>query len=238
MLHFAAFFPAFLHSPWRSLLLTLLLVPAAFAQQPPAAVEAAVLELLQQETRGLPGRAEISLRPFEASNALVPCAAPQAFLPAGSRAWGQVKVGVRCDAPTAWTVWVQASVRVFGPYLVSTRALRSAQQVRSTDVEVREGELSALPANVLSATDQAVGQLTRFAIAADTPLRASALRPADSVRRGQTVTIVTSGAGFSVSAEAQALNNAAPGTRVRLRLANGQIVHGVAAEDGSVKLDP
>ncbi|ENO89520.1 flagellar basal body P-ring formation chaperone FlgA [Thauera linaloolentis] len=224
---------------WRgvsSLALFALFLPAA-AHQPPEAVEAAVRGFLEREVQGLPGDVRIGVRAFDPDNRLPPCTALEAFLQPGTRAWGQVSVGVRCNAPAAWTAWVQARVQVFGPYLVTTRALRSAEIIGAADVEMREGELSALPDNVLTAPEQALGHATRFAQAAGAPLRAGSLRLPDAVRRGQTVPVVTRGPGFAVSGEGQALNGAAPGERVRIRLGNGQIVQGRVRPDGAVDVD-
>ena len=86
-------------------------------------------------------------------------------------------------------------------------------------------------------TEQAIGHIMRFAQAAGSPLRAGSVRLPDAVRRGQTMPIVTRGPGFTASAEAQALSNAAPGEGVRIRLGNGQIVHGLVQPDGSVIID-
>ena len=185
----------------------------------------------------MPGEVRIAVRGFDPANRLPACAAIAPFLPPGARPWGTISVGVRCDAPMAWTAYVQAQVQVFGPYLVTTRALRSAEVIREGDIEVREGELTALPDNVLSSPEQALGHLTRFAQAAGAPLRAGSVRLPDAVRRGQTVPILTRGPGFTVSGEGQALNAAAPGERVRIRLGNGQIVQGLVQPDGSVSVD-
>ncbi|AMO35666.1 flagellar basal body P-ring formation chaperone FlgA [Thauera humireducens] len=209
----------------------------AIGQQPPQAVESTVRTFLERQMQGMPGEPRISVRAFDPANQLPPCAALEPFLPPGTRPWGQLTVGVRCDSPVTWTAYVQAQVQIFGPYLVTTRALRSAEVIREGDIEVREGELTALPDNVLSSPEQALGHLTRFAQAAGAPLRAGSVRLPDAVRRGQTVPIFTRGPGFTVSGEGQALSAAAPGERVRIRLGNGQIVQGLVQPDGSVSVD-
>lgn len=209
----------------------------AIGQQPPQAVESTVRTFLERQVQGMPGEPRISVRAFDPANQLPPCAALEPFLPPGTRPWGQLTVGVRCDSPVTWTAYVQAQVQIFGPYLVTTRALRSAEVIREGDIEVREGELTALPDNVLSSPGQALGHLTRFAQAAGAPLRAGSVRLPDAVRRGQTVPIFTRGPGFTVSGEGQALSAAAPGERVRIRLGNGQIVQGLVQSDGSVSVD-
>lgn len=208
----------------------------AGAHQPPEPVEHAVRAFLQREVQGMPGEVRIAVRGFDPANRLPACAAIAPFLPSGVRPWGTINVGVRCDAPMAWTAYVQAQVQVFGAYLVAARSLRSAEMLGTQDIELRSGELTALPDNVLTSPEQAVGHLTRFAVAEGMPLRASSLRPPNAVSRGRPVQVFTQGEGFTVSGEGQALNDAAPGERVRVRLANGQIVQGIAREDGTVTL--
>lgn len=219
-----------------ALLASTIVATAASAHQPSEPIEHAVQAFLEHEVQGMPGDIRIGVNRFDPTNRLPACASIVPFLPPGVRPWGAISVGIRCDAPMPWTAYVQARVQVFGPYLVAARALRSSERLDAVDVEVREGELSALPDNVLSAPEQAVGHITRFAVAEGMPLRASVLRQANAVSRGRPVQVYTQGEGFTVSGEGQALNDAAPGERVRVRLPGGQIVHGVARADGGVML--
>ena len=100
----------------------------------------------------------------------------------------------------------------------------------------RRGDLTALADNILTDSTQAMGHHTRFAVAAGTPLRGDMLRVPHAVRQGQTVPVVSAGPGFRVSSEGRAMNNAAPGESVRVRLANGQVVTGVAQPGGTVEV--
>lgn len=225
----------------RAVLLAGLLALGAFAcplraQQAPEIVQARVLELLERETSGLPGTVSIEISPLDPANLLPPCAALEAFLPAGTRAWGRISVGVRCDSPVVWTVYLQAQVAVAGSYLVSARPLRAGQIVGPEDVELRNGDLTALPANTLTDGSMASGRTTRFAIAAGQPLRGDMLRIPHAVRQGQNVQVVSIGSGFQIESEGRALNNAGPGESVRVRLMNGQTVSGVARPDGIVEV--
>lgn len=196
------------------------------------------MRFLEQETRGLPGRVSITLTPLDARNQLPPCASLAAFLPAGSRAWGQFSVGVRCDSPVEWHVYLQARVAVLGEYLVTAQPLRAGQIVGPADLVRRSGDLAALPDSVLTDVAQASGQHTRFAIAQGSPLRADMLRIPPAVRQGQAVQVVTIGPGFRVGSEGVALNNAAPGEMVRVRLGSGQVVAGTARPGGQVEVTP
>lgn len=165
---------------------------------------------------------------------LAACSAFEPFLPPGSRLWGKTTVGVRCLAPTAWTVYVPVTVRIFGDYLVTARQLAAGQIVTSTDLLTQTGDLGTLPASVVTDPAQALGRTVKNGIAGGQPLRSDLLLAAWAVRQGQSVKLLSTGAGFTVSNEGKALNNASEGQVVQVRTASGQVVSGVARSGGIV----
>ncbi|HRA80711.1 MAG TPA: flagellar basal body P-ring formation chaperone FlgA [Thauera sp.] len=207
------------------------------AQQAPEPIEARVRDFLQNQAAGLPGEVSVTVGTLDPNNQLPACAAIEPFLPAGTRAWGRISVGVRCDSPVTWTAYLQAEVAVTADYLVAARPLRAGQIVGHADLSARRGNLAALPDNILTDPTQATGHKTRVAIAAGSPLRIDMLRVPHAVRQGQNVQVMSIGPGFKVASEGRALNNAAPGDSVRVRLASGQTVTGVAQADGTVELN-
>jgi flagella basal body P-ring formation protein FlgA len=207
------------------------------AQQAVQPVHQAVNDFLQQQTAGLPGKVEITIEPIDSRNQLPPCAALETFLPPGTRAWGRINVGVRCDSPVTWTAYVAARVAVIGEYLVTARPLRSGQVVAPADLERRTGDLAAEAASTLTDMTQAVGHRVRYTVATGSTLRADMLRLPQAIRQGQSVKVLGSGAGFTVANEGRALNAAAAGDAVRVRLGNGQVISGTARADGTVELN-
>lgn len=218
------------------LVLLLLLGMAVHAQQQGGPVEEAVRHFLARETQGLPGEVDVGVGALDARNRLPECVQLEPFLPAGVRAWGQISVGVRCLAPVAWTIYVPARVEVRGEYLVTARPLRPGQILGPADLERRSGDLTQLGSRALTEIEQALGQHVRFAVAAGQPLRSDMLRMPPAVQQGQTVRIVGVGEGFSIANEGRALNRAAIGETVRVRLANGQVVSGIARHAGEVEI--
>lgn len=214
----------------------LLPAPVLHAQQPPEPVTEAARQLLDRESAGLPGLVAVSVEPMQGANQLPECAQLEPFLPAGTRAWGQINVGVRCLAPVAWTVFLPARVSVMNDYLVTARPIRAGQIVASDDLTSEQGDLTALPSNILTDPAQAIGHHARYAIAAGNPLRATMLRIPPAVQQGQTVKVVSSGAGFSVTNEGRALSRAGAGESVKVRLKNGQVVTGTARSGGIVEV--
>lgn len=207
-----------------------------FAQQSPQAVREAARDLLLKESSGLPGKVVIEVGEFDARNQLPPCAVLDAFLPPGARAWGQINIGVRCTSPVEWTAYVPARVAAMGEYLVTQRPIRGGQVIAPADLERISGDLAAQPDNTLTDMTQAVGHRARYSIASGSPLRADMLRLPQAVRQGQNVKVIGTGEGFAVANEGRALNAAAAGEPVRVRLGNGQVVSGTAQADGSVEV--
>lgn len=215
----------------------LLVAPlSGFAQSVAGEAEARAHELLRQHTTGLPGEVNITVHALDPNSQLPACAALEAFLPAGTRAWGRISVGVRCDSPVVWTAYLQAQVSVVADYLVAARPLRAGQVLGPADLGSRRGDLTALPDNLLTDVTQASGHLTRIAVAAGQPLRGDMLRVPLAVRQGQNVQVRSAGPGFQVSSEGRALGNAAAGESVRVRLNNGQVVTGIVNTGGTVEV--
>ena len=217
------------------LLLALWCVPA-LAHQPPEPVEALVRTFLHGEAAGLPGDVTVEVGQLDRANQLPPCASLTAFLPPGTRAWGQLSVGVRCDSPVVWTVYLPARVSAITDYLVTARPIRPGQIIGPDDLRLERGDLAAQPAGALTDMARAVGHHARFAIAAGNTLRHDMLRLPPVVQQGQNVKVVSSGPGFSVTNEGRSLNRAGEGESVRVRLANGQVITGVARADGVVEV--
>lgn len=203
----------------------------AAAPQDPAALQAHAERFLATQTGGLPGKVSIQVKPPRA--ALPACAALDAFLPAGSRDIGKTTVGVRCLAPTPWTVYLSAQVRVIGRYAVTTQPLPANHVLAAADIALREGDLGGLPADVVTDAEAMLGYRAVSGLAAGAPLRNTLLRPPLAVQQGQTTRLVLNGPGFSVQSEGQALANASRGDRVRVKTPSGQVVSGVA-QDGQL----
>lgn len=210
---------------------------SADAQQALPPVRQAVADFLHQQTSGLPGKVGITVEGLDPQNQLPPCAELTPFLPPGTRAWGRINVGVRCESPVNWTAYVPAQIAVMGEYLITARPIRAGQIVSPADLERRAGDLASEAPNTLTDMTQAVGYSARYTIAAGNPLRADMLRLPQTVRQGQNVKVVGTGSGFTVTNEGHALNAAAAGEPVRVRLGNGQVVSGKARNDGTVELE-
>ncbi|MGE4439661.1 flagellar basal body P-ring formation chaperone FlgA [Achromobacter sp.] len=226
----------------RAACLTALLLPpvgAAWAQdtptQAPEAIIAAAQTYLLEQLAALPGQPSVAIDPPRVER-LAPCDVMSPFMPSGMRLRSRMTVGVRCNAPKAWTTYLQATVSVPGHYYVASRMIAAGQALTPADLIPRDGDLVALPPGAITRPEAVIGMTAAYRIHAGQPVKSTALRNAQSVLRGSNVRINAHGNGFVVSSEGQALDNAAPGATVQVRTASGQVVSGVVRNAGLVEI--
>ncbi|PTQ80569.1 flagella basal body P-ring formation protein FlgA [Nitrosospira multiformis] len=208
----------------------------AIARQDPHAVQQTVLSFLQMQSIGLPGEVEITPGSLDARVALPACTALEPSLPPGTRPWGNTTVMVQCMAPSSWTIYVRATVKVVADYLVTTRPLRQGQVIAASDLTSRKGDLTQLPPGIVTDWNQAIGRTLGGSLPFGSPLRQDMLRAQPAVIQNQTVKLVSSGRGFSVSAEGKALTHATEGQPVKVRSASGTVVSGIARAGAIVEV--
>jgi flagella basal body P-ring formation protein FlgA len=210
--------------------------PAAGARQDPALLRAVVEQFLATQTAGLPGKATVKVGAIDPRLSLAACPAPEAFLQPGARAWGKTTVAVRCSAPAAWTVYIQAQVSVLAAYVAAAVPLAQGQPLEQGQLVLMQGDIAAMPNGIITDMAQAIGRSPTVSLAAGTPLRLDTLKSQPVIQQGQTVRLVSSGAGFSVSSEARAIGTAGAGQVVQVRTATGAVVSGTAKAGGLVEV--
>lgn len=211
-------------------------LPAA-ARQDVAPVKRAIEDFLRIQVKGLPGEASFSVGSIEAQNNLVPCPSLAVSLPPGARAWGRTNVVVRCEAVGGWSIFVAVQVRILGDYLVTARPLAQGQVVTEADLARIRGDLTDLPAGILTEPGQAIGKTVAQSVSSGRPLRSDMLRLVLAIQPGQSVKVVSKGPGFEVAGgEGHALSGAAEGQLVQVRLPHGRVVSGIARPGGVVEI--
>jgi flagella basal body P-ring formation protein FlgA len=205
-----------------------------------AAAQEAALQAVEhyvlQQLEGQAGKVSVSAGPLAPHLRLAPCASYQPYTPAGARLIGNVNIGLRCTAPTAWNIFVPVRIRIEGLYVVTATPLAAGQRIAPQDLLLLSGDLGALPSGILTDPAQAIGKTAKFSLAAGQPLRQEQLAAPLVIRQGQTVTLIFNGQGFTASNEGRALNNAAAGQTVQVRTLSGTVVGGIATAEGTVEV--
>ena len=195
-----------------------------------------VKDFLTAQSAGSPGKAEITITPMEQSTRLDYCPNPEAFFPPNSSAWGRTTVGVRCGQPKPWTVYVQANVSIIASYVVAANPLGQGQIISANDLQLQKGDLTTLPTGIFTEVNRVIGTSPKMSLTAGAVIKQEMLKMPPVIQQGQGVRVSSKGTGFSITIEGQALNAAAEGEIVKVRVSNGSVVTGIAKKDGQVEV--
>jgi flagella basal body P-ring formation protein FlgA len=219
-------------------------VPARATTGAPAH-EAMVQRLIEQQqpqvadnTRGAL-RVEVEVGRLDERLRLAPCTRIEPQWPAGQRAWGRIRVGLRCiEGPVAWKVYLPVTVKVWGRALVAAEALPAGTRLEprhfvTKDVDLAQG--SALPLEPRAAVDD---RLLARALPAGVPLREADLRARQWFAAGDVVRVIALGDGYQASGEGTALDPGVEGRRARVRTESGRIVIGDAVAERRIEVRP
>jgi flagella basal body P-ring formation protein FlgA len=221
--------------PHRSVLCLSALLAAgvlsqARAQGLPDAVLAPALALARQAAGAFaPPGARIEVQPgtLDRRLRLAPCTRVEPFLPAATRVWGRTRVGLRClQGTTAWKVFLPLTVKVLAPGLVGTLPLPAGTVIGAGQLQLAEVDWAAEASPVQVRAEALLGRTLARSIGAGQPVRAADVRPRQWFAAGDTVSIVASGTGFSVSGEGQAVSNGIEGQPARVRTDSGRLLNG------------
>jgi flagella basal body P-ring formation protein FlgA len=137
-------------------------------------------------------------------------------------------VGVSCAGPAHWTVYVPVTVETRIDVLVLKRAVARDTRLVATDVTVESRKTSGPGAAYLTTPAELSGRTVRRPLAAGTTLAAEMFTPDLIVRRGQEVTLLSSGGAIEVRASGRAMADAAAGARIQVQnLSSMRVIEGV-----------
>ena len=168
---------------------------------------------------------------------LAPCARVQPYLPAGHRAWGRTRVGLRCvEGPVAWNVSLPLTVKVFAPALVARQPLAAGTALAPEQLETTEVEWTASDSPVHTDPLPLAGRQLARPLAPGQAVREADLRKRQWFAAGDPVKLRVSGPGFAITGEGTALSPGLEGQLVRVRTEGGRTVSGRATGERLVEV--
>ncbi len=225
---------------WASTLVLMLTAPPTTANpQAPEPLREAAREFLQQQLPAIIAEdAELSIGRLDPRLRLTSCQhTPAAFLPPGARLRGKLTVGLRCEAPKPWTIYIQASIRVFSDVIAAAHPLRRGTQITAADLITVRQETTNILQGYFTKSKNVVGKLLDRGMNAGQLFSPRHLSPPLLVRRGDKVTILASLDGLKVRVSGTALKDAARGQKLSVRNTRSKrIVQAIAVEPGIVQV--
>ena len=190
-----------------------------------------VQQWANQTTLPTGARIEVEVGAIDPRLTLAPCARITPYLPAGSRLWGRSRVGLRCDEGARWNVSVPVTVKVFAEAWTVSEALPAGTVLQASYLQRSEVDIAAEPSPVLRDPQAATGRALLRALKPGQPVRETDLKARQWFAAGDTVRVVSTGAGFAISADGQALGPGIEGQSVKVRIDGGRVITGRAVAE-------
>lgn len=219
-----------------SLILLVCLPAAAAGQTDLATIQRAAASWLDQQLAQYQGGSSYTFGKLDNRLRLEPCNAMDIQAAPGYRLAGNSMLRVRCADGATWAVNLPVKISVQATYYVAARPLPSGHVLADGDLIPQQGDLGQLQGSVILDPNDALGRTLSSAVAAGGAVRSEMLRAPMVVQQGQKVRVVMRAGGVEVSNDGFALNNAAEGQNVRVRVGNNTIVQGIARSGGVVEV--
>lgn len=160
---------------------------------------------------------------------------PRCSQPLKASATATASVEVSCPAVGGWRLFVPVKVRREQAVLVLARGVAAGETLGAADITSAKRDTARIAGAVLSLPEAAIGRVARRALAAGSLLSAGDLVAQRTVRRGDSVALISRRGGVEVRMAGKALGDAGEGERVSVESQSSRrVIQGVATSDGNV----
>lgn len=194
-----------------------------------ASVESFVLTQTPAQASATPGNAriEVVLGTLDSRLKLAPCKKVRAYWPAGQRAWGAGRVGMRCELGSVhWNVYWPVVVKAWVHGVVAMAPLSAGKVISLDDLRLAEVDLSARPSAVVIRPADVLGRTLARGVLAGQALRSDDFRARRYFAPGEPVELTVRGDGFQVAGQGTAITAGEEGQCARIRTDSGRIICG------------
>jgi len=148
-----------------------------------------------------------------------------------NRMWGRTFVRVQCVGASTTPFFVGVDVKVWAPVLVVKGTVQAGQLVQASDLEFKTMDLTQVTQGWVTDLAHLGNKTASRQLWPGTVLKYEHLKGQPIVRHGDTVKVMVRGPGFAIGGTATAMEAAEQGQTVKIKTAQGKIMHGVATGD-------
>ena len=149
-------------------------------------------------------------------------------MPPGAALQSHTLVGVGCQGPVHWNVYVSVTVESRISILVLKHPVPRDARLTADDVTVEPRKVTDQTTPYLTAVSDLQGRSAQRPLAMGTPLTMDMFKADLVIQHGQEVTLVAAAGGIEVRATGRALADGAAGARIKVQnLSSMRVVEGV-----------
>ncbi|MCW9012229.1 MAG: flagellar basal body P-ring formation chaperone FlgA [Gammaproteobacteria bacterium] len=160
------------------------------------------------------------------------------FLAPGAKLIGKTTVGVRCDSPKPWTLYVPATIDLYADVYQTTGPIEKGQLISEADISLVNTNLARLNYGYFSDKTQLIGKQAKRRLSQNRVITPNQVKKPLLIKRGEQVALVIASDSFSVKMSGTAMMNGSRGERIRVKnLSSKRIIEGTVTQTGEVAVD-
>lgn len=223
----------------RSLMLATLIIftsPAmALTYQSHQSVNSAVRSFLSQHIDStsrheiIIGKLDVRLRLRACNHEL------RAFFGSGGRAFGNTTVGVNCQKPKPWTIFIPVQVKIYQSVLATQRPLTRNSIIQPADLRHIERDVTTLRRGYFTSPQHVIGKVTKRPLPAAAIFTPASIQAPRLITRGDKITILVKSKGLQVRAIGKALMDGKANQQIKVKnIASKKVIEGIVSAPGVV----
>jgi flagellar basal body P-ring formation protein FlgA len=208
------------------------------AVEPLSRIEAAAHSYVESLLPAGAAETQITVSPLDRRLRLAQCgSALKAQLPPGANLTARATVGVTCEGPVHWAVYVPVVVESRVAVLVLRHPVARDSRLTADDVTLESRRTAGLATAYLGSVSELAGRTARRPLAIGTALTVDMFIADTVVHRGQEVTLLAGNGPIEIRASGRALTDAPAGARVQVQnLSSMTVVEGVVESADVVRV--
>ncbi len=209
------------------------------AMQSHASIVQAVDAHLQQSFSHQQERLQIEVSPLDHRLRLSRCQqALETFDPPGGLSLGRTTVGVSCQSPKPWTLYVSANVGLEMPVVVATRDIGRGDPLEPADLKLQVMDTTHLLRGHYTTVEELLGNRLKRTLRRGQVVTPSMLVTQKTVQRGEQITIVAAIGTIEVRSRGKALKDGNPGDLIPVQnLSSNKRLEARIVASGLVAID-
>lgn len=155
-----------------------------------------------------------------------------AFLPPGSHLLGNTTVGVRCESPKPWSIYIPVKVSIYKSVIVSTAKLPRGKIISDADIILNEVDISQIRGHSFINKEDLIGTKLKTSFKPNQVIDSASIC---LICKGDAVMITANSTSISVSMSGIALNDGGKGDKIRVQnKSSRRIIDAIIIDVGTV----
>lgn len=202
-------------------------------------IKKAVLHYVEQQiTQSETIDSEISLGRLDDRLKLAQCeTALEIFTLSKFNPTGRNNIGVRCNAPHHWKIFVPVTITFFAEVAIAAHPLSRGMTINEGDFRMDRRQITNHHGGYFTSAEELIGRDVRRAVRMGDIIQEKATDPVKLVRKGQSVTLRSGNDQFYVISSGKALSDGSMNSIISVKNnSSGRVVEGTVIGPGVVEI--